>query len=497
MEEARRIGYVDVTTRDAHQSLWATRMTTAMILPFASRLDQIGFDALNLVGGAVFDVCVRYLHEDPWERMRAVVAQLRDTPVDVMTRGQSLYTFEFFPDDVVELNMVCLARTGIRRVTVYDALNDARNLELSIKTAQRQGLYVCAGIVFSVSPVHTDEYFASVARELVALAPDAVFLKDPSGLLTPERVRTLIPVLRRALGDLPFELHSHSLSGLAEISYLEAVPLGVDVLHTAISPLASGASLPPTEYCVKHLGRLGYSSDLDGGGLDAMADYFRGVATRHGFPLAVPHRFDPDLYRHQVPGGMISNLRSQLADMGMADREEEILAEAERVRVDFGYPILVSPFAQYVVTQAVLNVAQGDPYRTIPIEMRRYALGLYGRPAGEIAPDLLERIVAESRDHSEPYTDRPGALMAPALERVRAERGPFTSDDDLLLAVFYSQAQLASLYAARARGLAARVDHAPLTPLKLLLAELSARDDLREVDIARPGAQLKMRWGSH
>lgn len=244
----RRVGFVDVTTRDAHQSLWATRMTNSMILPFIPRMDELGFDWINLEGGAVFDVCVRYLHEDPWERMRLVARRVRHTPVDIMTRGQSLFTFRFFPDDVVALTLRRIKANGMHRVTIYDALNDVRNLKLSVEVAKAEGLYVCAGLVYTVSPVHTDEYYTEVARQLAEMGVDSVFIKDPSGLLLPDRVRTLVPAVRQAIGDLPLELHSHSQSGQAERCYLEAVPLGVDVVHTATDPLASGASLPPVGY---------------------------------------------------------------------------------------------------------------------------------------------------------------------------------------------------------------------------------------------------------
>ncbi|MPY81449.1 MAG: carboxylase, partial [Actinophytocola sp.] len=220
--------YVDVTTRDGHQSLWATRMTNEMILPIIPHMDTVGFDWINLEGGAVFDVCVRFLHEDPWERMRLVAERVRHTPVDIMTRGQSLFTFRFFADDVVELTIRRIRANGMHRITVYDALNDSRNLELSMRVGKEEGLYVCAGVVYTVSPVHTDEYYQNVATELVRLGADSIFIKDPSGLLLPERVRTLVPALRTVVGDVSLELHSHSLSGMAEPCYLEAARLGID-----------------------------------------------------------------------------------------------------------------------------------------------------------------------------------------------------------------------------------------------------------------------------
>ncbi|TNC25762.1 pyruvate carboxylase subunit B [Amycolatopsis alkalitolerans] len=491
----RRVGFVDVTTRDGHQSLWATRMTNGMILPFMPRMDEMGFDWINLEGGAVFDVCVRFLHEDPWERMRLVAQRTRRTPVDIMTRGQSLFTFRFFADDVVALTVRRIRANGMRRITVYDALNDVRNLELSVRVGQQEGLHVCAGMVYTLSPVHTDAYYVSVAEDLVRLGADSVFIKDPSGLLTPDRVRTLVPAVRAAVGDLPLELHSHSLSGMAEPSYLEAVPLGVDVLHTASHPLASGASLPPTEYCVRHLEREGFVTDLSLSDLDEMADYFTGIARRYGFPPATPHRYDPALYRHQVPGGMISNLRADLARMGMSEREPEILEEVEQVRVDLGYPILVSPFAQFVVVQAILNVTQGERYSAIPDEVRRYVLGHYGRLAAPALPKIVDRVLDEAPPGTEALTGRPGEIIDPALPALRAERGPFDSDDDLLLAAFYSDRELADLLAARS---VRRVADAPLsatTPLLELLRGIAEQPRAGRITVSRPGFRLHIDHG--
>lgn len=486
----RRVGFVDVTTRDGHQSLWATRMTNRMILPFIPRMDEMRFDWINLEGGAVFDVCVRFLHEDPWERMRLVASRVRRTPVDIMTRGQSLFTFRLFADDVVALTVRRIGANGMHRVTVYDALNDVRNLELSARVAKEEGLYVCAGLVYTLSPVHTDAYYVSVAEDLVRLGADAILIKDPSGLLTPDRVRTLVPAVRGAIGELPLELHSHSQSGLAEPCYLEAVPLGVDVLHTASPPLASGASLPPTDYCVRHLRRAGFRADLSLADLAEMSDYFHGVAARHGFPLATPHRYDPDLYRHQVPGGMISNLRADLARMGLSDREPEILEEVQQVREDLGFPILVSPFAQFVVVQAMLNVTQGERYRTIPDEVRSYVLGRYGRLAGPVLPTVLDRVLDEAPSGTEAHTGRAGEIIPPALPHLRSQRGPFRSDDDLLLAAFYTDPELAGLRSAGPAGGNAG-PRAAGTPLTELLRGLAEQPRFRHVSIERPRFRLQ------
>lgn len=446
----RRMQFVDVTTRDGHQSLWATRMTNAMILPIMPLMDTVGFDWINLEGGAVFDVCVRFLHEDPWARMRLVAERAIETPVDIMTRGQSLFTFRFFADDVVELAIRRIRANGMRRITIYDSLNDTRNLALSTRVGHEEGLHVCAGLVYTLSPVHTDAFYERVTRELVELGADSILIKDPSGLLLPDRVQTLVPTVKRAAGDVPVELHSHSQSGMAEPCYLAAAKLGVDTVHTASEPLAGGASLPSTEYIRRHLAQEGIGSRLSPEGLAVMTDYFTGVARQHGFPEAVPHRYNPDLYRHQVPGGMISNLRNDLARMGIADREDEILEEAEQVRIDLGYPILVSPFAQFVITQAMLNVLGGERYKTIPDEIRRYVAGHYGRVVGDVAPEVSDRVFA-GRNALMPVEGRAGEVISPALPALRSERGPFHNDDDLLLAAFYTDPELTALLSARDR----------------------------------------------
>ena len=467
----RKIGFIDTTLRDAHQCLWSTRMTTAMMLPIAENLDRAGFEAIDLVGGAVFDVCVRFLREDPWERMRIMSAAITRTPLIVMTRGQSLFTFELFSDDVVALTAERIAANGIRYTTPYDALNDVRNIRVSVEAAKRAGLYVAAGVVYTVSPVHTDEYYAKKVREIAALGADAVYLKDPSGLLKPERASTLVPALRKALGALPLQLHTHCLTGLGPLSALAAIECGIDVVHSATSVLAHGASQPPTEWLVENARRLGFDAPLDLDQLAPVREHFRYVAAREGLPLGKIAEYDPFHYEHQVPGGMISNLRSQLQAMRIEDRLDEILAETAAVRRDLGYPILVSPFAQYVVTQATLNVIGKERYKTIPDEVRRYALGYYGELAAPVEPNLFDRIAAGERV----VRERPGDLLPPTLERVRRERGPFDSDDDLLLAVFYGDEQYAPLKAA---GPIAQEYPIGKTPLLTLIKALSQHKDI-------------------
>ncbi|MCL4766457.1 MAG: pyruvate carboxylase subunit B [Hyphomicrobiaceae bacterium] len=476
----RQIRLVDVTLRDAHQCLWATRMTTAMMREVAPLLDDAGFEAIDLVGGAVFDVCVRYLREDPWERMRILSQWVTKTPLIVHTRGQSLFTFEFFADDVVALAAERFAANGMRYHTPYDALNDIRNLVIPIREAKRHGLHVVPGLVYTHSPVHTDAYYVRKARELAGLGVDGVFLKDPSGLLLPERVATLVPALKAALGSLPLQLHMHCLSGLAPYTALQAVDAGVDVVHTATSTLANGASHPPTELFARNCRRRGHEVGIDLSPVEAAAERLSYIAEREEKPRGQPLEFDEFHYHHQIPGGMVSNLAVQLATVGLAGRLEEVMEEAGHVRADLGYPIVVSPFAQYIVTQAVLNVmgrTRGKPrYETVPDEVRLYIRGGYGEIAGRIDPSLYDRIARGA----EPVKERPGALVPPAIERIRAARGPFHSDDDLLLAAFYDDAQYEALKAAGP----IRTEY-PLarTPLITLVKELSQRPSIRGFEL--------------
>ena len=481
----KEVEFIDTSVRDAPQSLWATRITNEMIMPYASRMDEMGFAWIDLLGGATFDVCVRYLREDPWERLRLMAERVTRTPLNVWTRGQSLFTFEFFPDDVVDLTIRRIAANGIKRHTFYDALGDVRNIELAIKATRAAGMHACAGFAYTLSPVHTDEYYADMARQIVTIGVDSFIIKDASGLLTPDRVRTLVPAIRTAVGDLPLEMHSHCRGGLAEICYLEAVLLGVDILHTAVGPMAGSDSLPPTEYFVQHLGQEGYRVRPRLEDLAEMADYFTALAEAYGKPLGKHRRYDPMLYRHQVPGGMISNLKSQLHDIGMADRLDEVLEEAVQVREDLGYPVVVSPFAQFVITQSMLNVVQGERYATIPDEIVRYAMGFYGKPVGPIDQTITDR-ASELMDGTEPITERPGALLEPDLDRVREEHGPFSSDDDLLLAAFYHPTVLQPLFSERARP-DRRTDYpiSALTPFKQLLSELQRRPNLPYVSVRK------------
>ena len=478
--KAARFGLIDVTLRDGHQCLWSTRMTTETMTPILSTIDRAGYAFLNIMGGAVFDVCVRYLHENPWERL-ALLCSRTSTPCDLLTRGQSLYTFELFPDDVVELNSHVVARQGIQVFTVYDALNDNRNIESSVRSAHAAGMRVNAMLTYTLSPVHTDDYFVARARELVDLKADFVSVKDPTGLLTPQRARTLFPALVQAVGGVPLKLHSHCQSGLAPEVYQIAVDSGFAYGYTAAEPLANGASLPATEEIDDRCRSLGVVTGIDRQALAEVSGYFGWVAARDRRPRGQVARYDPALYEHQVPGGMISNLRSQLAAMGIEHRLPEILEEAARVRCDLGYPILVSPFAQYIITQAVLNVVQGERYRTIPDEVRKYAQGYYGRLAAQPSDEFLARA---NLDPGAAAHRRAAEHLEPALPRLRRQLGPRATDEELLLNAFYPPELLAPL--ARPRP----AYRWRTSPLSELIAHVGNQKDLGQVRVRFGGTEI-------
>lgn len=464
-----KLEFIDETLRDAHQSLWATRMTTKMIKPIARKMDETGYFMITLAGGAVFDTCVKYLGEDPWERLRLLRRLIPKTPLCFIVRGLTGIGWKLAPDDVVDLTIRTAAKNGIRGLMVFDGLNDMRNMEHPIRVGREIGLYVIGWIVYTLSPVHTDEYFEKKARELVKLGVDAVMLEDANGVLTPERTRTLIPALRRGIGKVPLILHCHCITGLAPICYLEAIKLGVEMVATAVSPLAHGDSIPATEYIAKHATRMGCKVRLDDDLLQDTADYFTWVAKTENKPLGYMTEYDPFQYQHQIPGGMISNLISQLTEAGFEHRLPEVIEEVARIRQELGYPVLVTPLAQFVGVQATLNVIEGERYRTVPDEIRKYVLGHYGELAAPIEPNVLDRIAGDEQ----PIAGRPGEILEPVLDKIRVEQGPFSSDEDLLMHVLYNKQTLDKFYSEQRSN---NQIPSAITPLSVLIKEVAKRN---------------------
>jgi oxaloacetate decarboxylase alpha subunit len=440
---SRSVGLIDTTLRDGQQSLWATRMTTGMMLPILPTMDRVGYQSIEHFSTVHFDVCVRYLHENPWERMRLVRERLKATPIRMLGMSQFFSISRVLSDDVVQLFTETCAKNGVDEFWVTASMNDTRTAEVGIRTVKALGLRIDGGIQFSVSPVHTDEFFTNVAREFVALGVDGIVLKDAGGLLTPERAKTLVPLLVEVAGDRPVICHSHCVTGMGPAANLEAVRAGVSAIWTATDPLANGASLPSGDSMARHLEWMGYSTGIDRSAMADVATFFEQVAARSGKPVGHPAEYDPAYYEYQMPGGMISNFKAQLAQLGLEERLGDVLAEIPQVREDLGWPNMQTPYSQFVATQALLNVLHGR-YEVVPDEIRNLALGYWGRTPGPIDPDVLDKV---SRG-AEPITVRPGEMVPPTLDRVRSEQGPFKSDEDLLLAIFFMPQLLDDLRAA-------------------------------------------------
>lgn len=484
MGAMRKIKVIDTTLRDAHQCLWATRMRTAHMLPVAERMDRIGFSQIDLAGTIQFDVCVRYLKEDPWERVRLMRTRCQETPLRALVRSKNIISFDVMPDDIVELWVERLVANGFRVVGAFDGLNDVDNMLTSIRVAKKLGVYTFGTLSYSLSPVHTDELYVRTARELIKCGKvDSIMLKDAGGLLTPERIRTLVPKLKKVVGQVPIEIHSHCLTGLAPIVYLEAVDLGVDEVHTSIAPLANGPAQPATQSIVRALRHKGYTVGVNDHLIEEVGAHFAGVAEREGKPVGHPMEYDPFHYEHQVPGGMLSNFRSQLAQAGISDKFDALLDECARVRKELGYPIMITPFAQLVGTQAVLNVVQGERYAIVPDEVKKYALGYYGKLLAPIEPEVLDRIVEMGSKRIAEKPEPP----APAVPQLR-KKYPNAGDDERLLRFMFAGSQVDEMLAAGPTDLECSVEH----PVIKLLEALVKRPKLSRVYIRKDDVLMEL-----
>ncbi|MGH7661280.1 MAG: pyruvate carboxylase subunit B, partial [Vulcanimicrobiaceae bacterium] len=390
----RNVGVIDTTLRDAHQCLWATRMTTSMMLPVAETFDNVGYAQIDLMGMIQFDVCVRYLKEDPWERIRLMRGRVQKTPLRAIVRSRGLLSFDMMSDDLVELFVERLAANGIRVIGSFDGLNDVDNMLVAIRAAKRAGVYVYGALAYSHSPAHTDELFARTAKALVERGNvDAIMIKDSGGLLTPQRVKTLVPALKAAIAKVPLEVHSHCLTGLARQVYVDAVALGADQVHLSVAPLADGPAQPAVQDVATDLRARGYAVALDDARIAKIGAHFTEIAEVFGKPLGQPMGFDPFHYAHQVPGGMKTNFEFQLREAGMIGKLDEVLHECAKIRAELGWPIMITPFSQLVGTQAVFNVLHGKRYAIVPDEVKKYALGYFGKLVAPIDPNVLDRIV--------------------------------------------------------------------------------------------------------
>jgi len=428
------VGITETVLRDGHQSLIATRMRTRDMLPVAERLDQVGYRSLEVWGGATFDVCLRFLREDPWERLRALRRAMPKTPLQMLLRGQNLVGYRHYPDETVRAFVAEAASQGIAIFRVFDALNDPRNMEVALDAVKRAGARAQATICYTASPVHTRAAFLALGHRLAELGADELCLKDMGGFLPPDEASAIVGGLTREVG-LPVVLHTHSASGLSTLSCLAAVDAGATAIDGALSPFAGGASQPPTETLVAALQGGSHDPHIDLGALAELSEHFRGVLDRYRSILDVRSlQTDPGILTHQVPGGMLSNLIAQLRGQEALERLTDVLAEVPRVRADLGYPPLVTPTSQIVGTQAVLNVLTGGRYRTVTAEVKEYVRGLYGSPPGPIDPELRARVTREAPA----ITGRPADLLAPELARQTAELRAFVPAADTAEALSYA-----------------------------------------------------------
>ncbi|MGQ9583687.1 MAG: pyruvate carboxylase subunit B, partial [Thermoplasmatota archaeon] len=428
----------DTTLRDAHQSLLATRLRTRDVLPICDRLDAAGFHSLEVWGGATFDACVRFLNESPWERLRALRRALPNSRLQMLLRGQNLVGYRHYPDDIVERFVVRAARNGIDVFRVFDALNDVRNMEFAIKVAKREGKEVQGAVCYTISPVHTVERFLETFKELAELGCDSLCIKDMAGLITPHVARELVGAVKKQVG-LPLSLHSHCTAGLAPLSYLAAAEAGCDVLDTAISPMAGGTSQPATETIVAALKGTAMDTGIDLSILLEIKEYFVRVRERYGGIIdPISERVDPMVLLYQIPGGMVSNLVSQLKEQGALDRYREVLEETPRVRGELGYPPLVTPTSQLVGTQAVFNVLSGERYKIVSREVRDYLSGRYGRTPAPVSEEVRRKVMGDA----EPISVRPADLLQPEWPRVVEEGRELgvTGEEELLILAICSRA---------------------------------------------------------
>jgi len=485
----KEVYFVDTTFRDGHASLWAEGMTTGMMLPVASQMDEIGFKSMELIATSHFLKCVRELREDPWERIRLVSKKIKKTPLALMML-HSITAFDLSPFSVIKLWMERIAANGIRRVQLMDSSNDLSfRVPECVQFAKEAGLEVSMALIYSFSPRHTDEHYAQRTRDAVKLDVDAIYLKDSGGLLTPERVQSLIPVILRNSHGIPVELHSHCTTGLAPLVYLEAVKLGVTTIHTAIPPLADASSQPSVLNIMKNLRLLGYAPTINEEAIKPISDHFRCIAKREGLPIGAPIEYDFYQYVHQIPGGVISNLKHQLAGIKMGDRVEEVIGETVQVRKDLGYPIMVTPFSQFVVSQAAMNVMMGERYKQVGEEVIKYVLGFWGKEASALVdPNIKDRISSLPRAKELSKWEVP----QPTIREVRQRLGgPGISDDELLLRFMIPEEEIRTM---RLMGSPIKEYFTARNPLMALIYELS-KQKLNYISIQKKDFSLTLQKG--
>ncbi|MCE5215346.1 MAG: sodium-extruding oxaloacetate decarboxylase subunit alpha [Methanobacterium sp.] len=458
----KKIKIIETAFRDAHQSLLATRMRTRDMLPIAEEMDKVGYFSLESWGGATFDTCIRYLNEDPWERLRQLKEAVKKTPLQMLLRGQNLVGYKHYPDDIVRKFVEKSYENGVDVFRIFDALNDIRNMEMAIKVAKEQDTHVQATISYTTSPYHTLEKYVEFAQKLEELNCDSVAVKDMAGLISPHDTYELIKTLKEET-NLMVNLHCHCTSGMTPMSYYAACQAGVDLLDTAISPLSWGASQPPTESMVAALKDTPYDTGLDLKLLKHIKEYFEEIRKKYSNIIdPISEKVDTDVLIYQIPGGMLSNFVSQLKNQNALDRYEDVLKEVPKVREDLGYPPLVTPTSQIVGIQAVMNVLGGERYKNVTKEVKEYIKGFYGRPPAPLNEEIAHKIIGDE----ERITVRPADLLEPELEKYQQEGenlGIIKKEEDVLTYALYPTVALKFL-----RG---EVEEEPLTPPEELVSQ--------------------------
>ncbi len=476
------VHFVDTTLRDGNTSLWAGALRTGMLLPILDRFDHVGYQAMEILDTAFFKKMVRELKEDPWHRIRLAAVACPRTKLRVIA-GRHLI-FEKSPPDIDFFYLQRMAANGVRQVRISDPSNTTGNWERLVGNGRRAGLEPILNLIFSISPVHTDDYYRNLARRAALLRPHRICIKDPGGLFTPDRVRTLVPAVLAEIGDIPAEFHTHCNTGLGPLCVLEAIKLGVQIINVATPPLANGSGNPSVFNIADNARELGFEPSIDLEAIKPISDHLHAVAHSEQLPIGAPLEYTESHYAHQIPGGMISNFRHQLRQVGMIDRLPEVVEEVKRVRRDMGYPIMVTPYSQFVGVQAVFNVMLGERYKEVSDQVLEYALGIWG--AGErdaMDPDVRDRIVSRPRAKVVSAWTPPDTSVA---ELRRQFGGPGVDDDEVLLRYFAGIDETNAMRAApaHASGLDATL------PLARLIDTLGKKRQVGQVRIEKGGAVI-------
>lgn len=437
-----KVKITETVLRDGHQSLIATRMTTDEMIPILETMDKVGYNALECWGGATFDACLRFLNEDPWERLRTIRKHVKNTKLQMLFRGQNLLGYKHYADDVIDEFVNKSISNGIDIIRIFDALNDPRNLRKAIESTKKYGGHAQGTISYTLSPIHTNQVFLDLGKEIESMGADSICIKDMAGLLDPYNTFDLITEMKKEI-KIPIELHTHATSGYGSMTYLKAIEAGVDIIDTAISPFAEGTSQPPTEPMVAALKGTKYDTGLDMDLLNEVSDYFKPIREKYiANGLMTPKLMGVDIntLKYQVPGGMLSNLVSQLKEQNALDKFEAVLEEVPRVREDLGYPPLVTPTSQIVGTQAVLNVVSGERYKIVPKEVRNIVSGHYGKTTVPIKEDVVKKIIGDT----ERITCRPADLIPDELASLKKEISQYIQqDEDVLSYALFPQVAIA------------------------------------------------------